>query len=164
MDEKRFWSIIEEAWQEVDGSAAARKKLARGTLDEDGALELAEQAVSEFIPALRASLDPLPRDELLEFDRILERKLYNIDRAAIQEHTDGSDDGFLYARDFIVAAGQAYYDAVSNEPSRALMDLECEDMCYISFHVFAEKFGEMPHSGISRETGSNKAGWSQAED
>ena len=164
MDDKRFWAIIEDAWRDVDGSAAARKKLAQGKLDEDGAMDIAEQSSGEFIPALKELLEQLSKDELLEFDRILERKLYDIDRAEIHEHTDGSDDGFLYARGFIVAAGQAYYDAVRKEPSRALMDLECEEMCYVSFHVFAGKFGEMPHSDISRETGSNEAGWSGAGD
>ena len=95
----------------------------------------------------------------MEFDRILERKLYDIDRAEIQEHTDGSDDGFLYCRGFIVAAGAGYYDAVNADPSVAIMDLECEEMCFLSWHLYREKFGEMPDSGISRESGSNKAGW-----
>lgn len=162
MDERQFWSMIEQAWQEVDGAAASRRKLAQGELEEEDAAELADRSLIEFVPALRTALERLPREELLEFDRILERKLYEIDRAEIQEHTDGSDDGFLYARGFIVAAGQAYYDAVDKDPSRALMDLECEDMCYLSMHVFTEKFGEMPDSGISRETGSNQAGWRDA--
>jgi hypothetical protein len=161
MDDNRFWAMIEDAWKEVEGAAAARKKLAQGKLDEDSAYELAEQSLSDFIPALKAALEQLPKDELLAFDRTLERKLYDIDRAEIQEQTDGSDDGFLYARGFIVAAGQGYYAAVDKDPSRALMDLECEDMCYLSFHVFKEKFGDMLHSDISRETGSNKAGWNE---
>jgi hypothetical protein len=164
MDDKRFWSMIEDAWRNVGGAAAARTKLVRGELDEAGAAELADQSLLEFVPALRSALERLPEAELLAFDRILERKLYDIDRADVHEHTDGSDDGFLYARGFIVAAGQAYYDAVKKDPSRALMDVECEDMCYLSFHVYAEKFGDMPHSDISRETGSNKAGWSKSGD
>ncbi len=103
--------------------------------------------------------DVLSAAELLAFDRILEKKLYEIDRAEIQEHTDGSDDGFLYARGFVVAAGKGYYDAVNAKPSIALMDFECEEMCYLSWHIHNEKFGDVPQSGISRETGSNKAGW-----
>jgi hypothetical protein len=159
MDDKRFWSMIEDAWADVDGAAAARTRLVRGTLDQDAAMELAERSLNEFVPALRSALERLSEDELLQFDRILERKLYDIDRADVHDHADGSDDGFLYSRGFIVAAGQAYYDAVNKDPSRAMMDVECEDMCYLSFHVFAEKFGDMPYSDISRETGSNKAGW-----
>jgi len=36
-------------------------------------------------------------------------------------------------------------------------------MCYLPFHVYAKKFGDMPKSDISRETGFNKGGWSAAE-
>jgi hypothetical protein len=164
MDETRFWSMIEDAWRDVHGAAAARRKLAQGTLDEERAMELTDQSLDEFVPALRASLEQLTKDELLQFDRILERKLYDIDRADIHEYTDGSDDGFLYSRGFIVAAGRAYYEAVKADPSRAMMDLECEDLCYLPFHIYTAKFGETPDSDTSRETGSNKTGWSGADD
>jgi hypothetical protein len=40
-----------------------------------------------------------------------------------------------------------------------LTDLECEEMCYLPFHIHEEKFGAVPQSGISRESCSNKAGW-----
>ena len=158
MDEKRFWSTIEKAWDSVGGFRTERNKLAKGKLPEDEADELAE-AVNEMAAALEKELSDLKRGDLFGFDRILERKLYDIDRAEIQEYTDGSDDGFLYACGFIVAAGKDYYDAVNAKPKVAMMDLECEDMCYISFHVYKERFGDMPHSGISRESCSNKAGW-----
>lgn len=82
-----------------------------------------------------------------------------MDRAEVQEHTDGSDDGFLYARGFIVAAGRAYYDAVNADPSVAVMDLECEEMCYLSWHLYLDKYGEIPASGFSRESFNNTAGW-----
>jgi hypothetical protein len=42
-----------------------------------------------------------------------------------------------------------------------MMDLECEDLCYMPVRVFQKKFGEMPDPGISRETGQNKAEWSE---
>lgn len=162
MNESRFWELIETAWQSVGGKAKARQKLAEGKLSEDKAEELLE-SLEDVIPALHAELDLLSADDLLAFDRILERKLYDIDRAEIQEHTDGSDDGFLYARDFIVAAGKGYYDAVNVNPSIALMDLECEEMCYVSLLIHEEKYGDVPQSGISRESCSNKAGWPDLE-
>src|SRR4051812_10544756 len=164
MDEKRFWSMIEDAWQDVEGAAALRTRLVRGKLGEEGAEELAQLALDGFVFALQSALERLHQAELLAFDRILERKLYDIDRADIHEHTDGSDDGFLYARGFIVAAGQAYYDAVNRDPSRAMMDLECEDLCYLAARIYLKKFGEMPDSGISRESVSNPAGWSEADE
>ncbi len=158
MDDSRFWSLIESAWQASGSKVKARQKLAEGKLSEEKAEELVE-ALEEVIPALREHLARLSAEELLAFDRILERKLYAIDRAEVQEHTDGSDDGFLYARGFIVAAGKGYFDAVNADPAVALMDLECEDMCYLSWHLYREKFGEVPGSDISRESCSNKAGW-----
>ncbi|MET8089612.1 hypothetical protein [Micromonospora sp. NPDC005220] len=50
-------------------------------------------------------------------DPVVERKLHDIDREDIHEVTDGSDDGFLYARGFIVALGRAYYEAVRTRPA-----------------------------------------------
>ena len=159
MDEKRFWSLIEKAWDSIGGFKRERNKLSKGKLSEDETEDLAE-SVDEMAAALREELSELNKEDLLNFDRILERKLYDIDRAEIQGFTDGSDDGFLYARGFIVAAGKDYYDEVNAKPKVAIMDLECEDICYISSHVYEERFGDMPRSGISRESCSNKAGWS----
>lgn len=158
MNEERFWSMIEKAWDTGAGMKSERSKLSKGKLSEEDADALTE-ALDETIEALREQFSGLDKEDLLEFDRILERKLYDLDRAEIQEFTDGSDDGFLYARGFIVAAGKGYYDAVNAKPKIAMMDMECEDMCYLSFHVYKERFGDMPQSGISRESCSNKAGW-----
>ena len=158
MNDPHFWAMIESVWQVVGGKSTARHKLATGKLSEDKAEELLE-ALDDVIPALREQLGLLCAEDLLAFDRILERKLYDLDRAEIQEHTDGSDDGFLYARGFIVAVGKEYYDAVLTKPSTALMDLECEEMCYLSSEIYEEKFGVLPPSEISRESCSNKAGW-----
>src|SRR5690242_5172448 len=116
MDEKRFWLMIEDAWQSVGGFKEPRRKLVKGELSEQEANDLAGQSWCAFVPALKAMLEQLPQEELLQFDRILERKLYDIDRADIHEYTDGGDDGFLYCRAFIVAAGQEYYDAVNTDP------------------------------------------------
>jgi hypothetical protein len=158
MDDDRFWALIESAGRSVAGQAEARRALTAGELSEDDADELAE-ALDDFTSEVKEQLDELSADELLAFDRILERKLYDIDRADIQESTDGSDDGFLYARGFIVAAGKAYYEAVSADPEVAMMDMECEEMCYLPWHMYREKFGKVPPSDISRESCSNKAGW-----
>jgi hypothetical protein len=162
MGDKEFWALIEFAWQAVGGKVKDRQKLAQGKLSDEKAEALVE-VLDEVITALSAQLDQLDAEELLAFDRILERKLHDIDRSDVQEYTDGSDDGFLYARGFIVAAGKGYYDAVNANPEIAISDLECEEMCYLSWHLYRDKFGEMPPSGISRETGSNEAGWEDSD-
>ena len=158
MHEEQFWSLIESAWDIVGGRKKERTRLAAGKLSDEKAEEFME-ALDEVIPALRRQLDGLSAEDLVAFDRILERKLYALDRAEVQEATDGSDDGFLYARGFIVAVGKGYYEAVNREPATALMDLECEEMCYLSWHLHEEKYGALVPSGISRESGSNQAGW-----
>jgi hypothetical protein len=158
MDETRFWSMIEAAWNAVGGHLEAREALAEGDDAEKHAYSL-EGALRSLIAALRKQLADLPAEELLAFDRILERKLYDIDRADIHERTDGSDDGFLYCRGFIVAMGRPYYEGVRENPDLAVVDAECEQMCYISWHLYHDRFGEMSPSGVSRETCSNSAGW-----
>ena len=117
--------------------------------------------------SLRAAFanEDMPKEEIVVMDRVLERKLYDIDRSDIQEVTDGSDDGFLHARGFIVAMGKAFYDAVLANPEVAICDAECEEMCYLPSHSHDERFGAWPDtgSGISRESCSNKAGWADAD-
>jgi len=160
MNEARFWEMIEAAWSEAGYLGKERDEIASGTYSEDS-LDEVFAALDEMVPALRVQLEALGKADLLEFDRILERKLYDIDRSEIQGFTDGSDDGFLYARGFIVALGKKFYDAVNADPSRAIMDAECEDLCYLPFHLYEEQFGEMPESEITRESASNPAGWKE---
>jgi hypothetical protein len=159
VDENCFWSMIETAWGTVGGKAKSRQRLAEGHLSKERAYALQGTLEGEVAPALREQLTALTDEELLAFDRILERKLFDIDRADIHERTDGSDDGFLYCRGFIVGMGQRYYEAVRANPDVAVTDAECEEMCYLSWHLYHEKFGEVAPSGISRETQSNSAGW-----
>jgi len=59
----------------------------------------------------------------------------------------------------VIDATSRYYEAVNANPSIALMDMDCEEMCYVSWHLYEEKFGEVPPSGISLETCSNLAKW-----
>jgi hypothetical protein len=160
MGDKHFWSLIEYAWQTVGGKLEERQLLAEGKLPEARAYALLDP-LDDVIAALTHQLEQLSADELLAFDRILEQKLHDIDRRDVHEYVDGSDDGFLYARGFIVAAGKGYYQAVNATPSVALFDLECEEMCYLSWHLYQDKFGEMPRSSISRESCSNQAGWQE---
>jgi hypothetical protein len=166
--EERMWALVERAWTplgvEVD---LARRALANRTPapDEDlrgkPPLSVVEGALEGFLSNLAASSQGLSAEELTGLDRVVERKLYDIDRADIHAVTDGSNDGFLYARGFIVALGQDFYTAVARDPRMAVLDAECEEMCYFFAHVHDERFGDFPDtgSGISRESCSNRLGW-----
>lgn len=160
-EEERFWALIEAAWQRVGCRAnEARRALATRKPDPEADYDV-DEALDDFIRALTDECRGLSGEELTDLDRVLERKLYDIDRADIQAVTDGSDDGFLYARGFIVALGRDFYEAVRREPRMALLEAECERMCYFFAHLYAKRFGDFPEtgSGISRESCSNPDGW-----
>jgi uncharacterized protein DUF4240 len=138
-----------------------RRALAAREPEPDADLSVVDGALPVFLGALADQCRALPGGELTSLDRVLERKLYDIDRADIQAVTDGSDDGFLYARGFIVTMGRDFYNAVAGDPQVAVLDAECEEMCYFFAHLYRGRFGEFPEtgSGIFRESCSNAAGW-----
>ena len=158
MLDAEFWPMIETCWPQTKRWINARAELLSGHFEDE---EILAQAQETFINKLRRVLSKLNQEKLLGFDRTLECKLYEIDRAEIQEHTDGSDDGFLYARGFIVSMGREHYEMIHADPSKALMNMEFEEFCYFSRDLYEDKFGSAPDSEISRESASNKAGWSE---
>lgn len=163
-EEARFWDLLEAAWAPLgDDVEQARRALATRGPDDDGdsALPAIEGAFEGFVRNLTERSRDLSAAELTDLDRVVERKLYDIDRADVHAVTDGSDDGFLYARGFIVALGRDYYAAVVRDPEKAVPDADCQEMCYFFAHLHHERFGDFPAtgSGISRESCSNPAGW-----
>jgi hypothetical protein len=164
-DEDRLWHLIESAWEACGPeAAAARRALVGRDPAGDGDrkdLYAVESWSEQFLAHLRRLSAGLSSAQLTDLDRVVERKLYDLDREDIHEHTDGSDDGFLYCRGFIVAAGREFYDAVAADPAMAVLDAECEAMCYFFAHAHHERFGGYPEtaSGVSRESGTNPGGW-----
>lgn len=163
-DERRFWSLLEAAWEaQGDKPNVQREALVTRNLDDDEEPDTraVNRALDKVVAALRKELSKMTSAELTAIDSVMERKLYDIDRAEIQAVTDGSDDGFLYARGWILAMGEQFYDAVDNDPRVAICDEECEEMCYLAAHVHNTKFGDWPKrkSKISRESCSNADGW-----
>ncbi|MDP9315389.1 MAG: DUF4240 domain-containing protein [Chloroflexota bacterium] len=158
MTENDFWSIIEDAWHAVDPQDQHRHAFLAGREPLYSSPHF-HSVVRAMLRNLDIYLNTLEADTLLAFDRRMEQKLHTIDRADIHQYAQGSDDGFLYIRGFIVAMGRQYYDLVNTKPSHARQGYECERICYIGADLYEEKFGEFPMSPISRETGSNAAGW-----
>lgn len=139
-EEDRLWSLLAQAWSKAGDSTDA------------------------FVRVLTELCEGMSSEELTDLDRVVERKLYDVDRADIHAVTDGSDDGFLYARGLIVASGREKYYAVLADPNVATPDDELEEMCYFFAHLHHEKYGSWPEtgSGISRESCSNPKGWRSA--
>jgi hypothetical protein len=159
-DESRFWSLIESAWEMVGAEPSARRK-ALIERESDDEVYAVDAYLGEFLANLRTLSVELSSEEMIDLDRVLERKMYVVDRADIQEVTDGSDDGFLYCRGFIVAMGRDFFEAVVADPAVAICDAECESMAYFFANLHNERHGAYPdtESGISRETTSNRDGW-----
>lgn len=166
MNETIFWNMIEQAWDETSPTLKAKRfKIAvkQGFKEpSELGMELSDVVASDLLDNLTEKLKGLSQADLLAFDRILEQKLYDLDRANVQAYTDGSDDGFLYCRGFIVGMGKEYYDLIYKESDRAMADLEAESFCYFPMHLYTELYGDFPASNISRETASNQAGWEEA--
>ncbi|HEY8936479.1 MAG TPA: DUF4240 domain-containing protein [Cyclobacteriaceae bacterium] len=165
MTEQIFWQLIEEAWQHVAPDLAKRRhELAYSSTEMKEESELGNDFASvideDIVEYLTEKLKEVDQVELQAFDKILEQKLYDIDREDIQQFTDGSDDGFLYCRGFIVGMGKDYYDSIYKDPGFAAAYLEAESFCYFSWHLHEELHGEYTESEISRETGSNAKHWS----
>jgi hypothetical protein len=160
--EQRFWALLESAWSRLGPEAnQARRALVTRAPGSDPDLTTIDRSLDTMLAGLTDDCAGFSGDELIDLDRVVERKLYDIDREDVQAVTDGSDDGFLYARGFIVALGRDFYQAVARDPEMAVMDAECEDMCYFFAHLHHARFGDFPRtgSGISRESCSNPAGW-----
>jgi hypothetical protein len=160
MDEQKFWRLIEDAWKSRPLLNDLRQQ-ALQTNDPDLFEGLSFGLDDEVTEGLEESLGKLNKEELTGFIHILEEKLHRIDREEIHAYTDGSDDGFLYCRGFIVGMGETYYTMVDKNPAKATMDAEAESVCFTGYQVYKARFGEdfEKNSIHSTESGSNSLGW-----
>lgn len=168
-NERDFWQLIEDAWMNFEEPNQIRKKI----IGQGGTPELlkeASQALNYLVMSLiEEKLNTFTKQDLIAFDQILEKKLYEIDREDVHEYIEGSDNGFLYKRGFVIGMGQSYYNQINKNPIIATRNkfswhltggISCEAMCLIALSVHLERYNEaMPITDISRESGSNKAGW-----
>lgn len=159
MEEKKFWDLIENAW-ERSGCNDVRQKALENR--DEAALEALSQFIeTELIAYYQIELQKLDKNDFIAYIHILEQKLYQIDRAEIHEYTDGSDDGFLYCRCFIVAMGKQYYDMVDKNPTKAIYDLSAERFGFEAYMSYEKKFSEEfeRNSIHCIESASNIEGW-----
>lgn len=129
MTTDEFWKIIE----------AARADTESGEADMD---------------AIKSTLEGMKAEEVLGFDRELQRRRaesYRWDLWAVAYIVNGgcSDDGFDYFRGWLISKGRAYFEAALAHPVRAADDAEpdaneCEDLLYIPASVYKGKTGGYP--------------------
>ncbi len=157
---EKFWQIIESAWQDSPEYYQKRAKALQSN-DEELLEQLSEVLSDEILENYNKRLLLLDKKELTDFIHILEERLFNLDREEIHEFTDGSDDGFLYCRCFILGMGEEYYNLIDKNPSKAKFDLEAESFGFSVYQIYEEKFGEEfdRYSVHCIESGSNQTGW-----
>ncbi len=113
-----------------------------------------------------AALAALPEHEIEAFQETLAQKLYALDTLS-HWRTYGwrSNDGFLYARAWVVASGPTFYELVKNDPTAlpagSLESPEFEPLLYVARTAYVQQTGrEFPGAtGVSYETHSNKDAW-----
>jgi Protein of unknown function (DUF4240) len=139
MTESLFWEIIDTAWTK---NAQIEKKRAKALRNNDPELlaALNEELWGSVLNNYNKRLVLLGKPDLTAFIHILEEKLYQIDRAEIYELTGGSDDDFLYARFFMVAIGEGYYNKIDRDTSMATAGLEAEQFGFAPYEVYKYKF------------------------
>jgi hypothetical protein len=160
MTEQHFWELIETSWTSSPGLYELRAK-ALQTNNEENLEDLSVELGDTMLENYRRQLLLLDQENLTKYIHILEEKLYKIDREEIHEYTDGSDDGFLYCRCFILGMGEEYYNMIDNNPTKATVDLEAEDFGFLAYKVYEEKFKEEfeRNSIYCIESGSNTENW-----
>jgi Protein of unknown function (DUF4240) len=162
-DEARLWNLIEATWVSLGArvNRVRRSLSARPPGQPADDVPLLKEARGAFVDSLAQQCRELTAEDLAVLDLVVERKLYDIDSSDLHAITDGSDDGFLYARGFIVSMGREFYHAVAADVLMAVPGAELEEMCYFFAHRHHERYGVFPgaDTGISRESGSNPAGW-----
>lgn len=101
----------------------------------------------EALAPLRSALGGKAPAELFEFEECLSQKLFAIDGEDFADEagdSGGSDDGFLYARCYVVAKGRAFYDAVLGDP--ALMPKSIEQWCEALLYQHREAWADLTTS------------------
>ena len=143
MNEEQFWKIIAQFDWEQEG-------------DDEAVLE----------PAFN-TLVSLGEKEIIEFEEILAKKLFHLDRRDIAkacyngEEEQISGDDFLYSRCVVVANGKELFDEVISNANEMPSEMEFESLLYLGPRAYEELTGkELAHvTKYSYETLSNTEGW-----
>jgi hypothetical protein len=144
----------EEFWHHID--SIDKEALREG--DEDSAIAPLEEQLSSLSVA-----------ELEAFEEHLAQCLYALDGQVFADESGesgDSDDGFLYARCFVVAQGRARYEATLASPELMPKTLDgwCEALLYPHRNAWARLTGKDASewefdSSVSYESGSNEELW-----
>ena len=150
MDQGGFWKLM-----------AAVDRDALDEFDDEAAVQ---QLIDE--------LSKRDEREIFDFEEQLAQVLHALDGRVFAEHAGESaesDDGFLYARCFVVASGEQRYCQTLADPSAMPQSLDewCESLLSVASRAWAQKTGRDEGEwafvpSVSYETGSNTAQWTSS--
>lgn len=147
MHETNFWTLI-------------------GLIDVD-ALDNGNE--DRAIHPLREALVKKAEEDLFAFEEQLALHLYAIDGEVYADNagdSGGSDDGFLYARCYVVAKGREFFEAVKSDPTLMPKSIDqwCEPLLYVHHEAWAQvtqrdssEWSFFP--SVSYESGSHSDLW-----
>lgn len=144
MTDEQFWTLV-------------------GAVDRDALDEGDEEA--SLAPLVEALADSSAED-IKSFEDHLSTALYRLDGERYANEagiSGGSDDGFLYARAYVVAKGRGFYESVLKDPAKMpkRVDYWCESLLSVSASAWEASQGDEwdYFAEPSYETGSNVAQW-----
>ncbi|MCS3746994.1 hypothetical protein FHY18_002590 [Xanthomonas arboricola] len=121
------------------------------------------------LAALTSALTAMEAASIEAFHEHLSQHLFAIDGEKYAENASDSgqsDDGFLYARCYVVARGEEYYFRVKRNPieMQRSADQWYESLLYVAPNAWAAASGSDPsewefESTVSYESGSNPDLW-----
>jgi hypothetical protein len=121
------------------------------------------------IHPLHEALVKKSEEDLFAFEEQLALHLYAIDGEVYADNagdSGGSDDGFLYARCYVVAKGREFFEGVKSDPTLMPKSIEqwCERLLYAHREAWAQvtqrDSSKWPFfSAVSYESGSNSDLW-----
>jgi hypothetical protein len=160
MNTTRFWEIIETAWT-TDSDLYNLREHALATNEPALIKRLGNTVCNEIASNIRQQLAYLDDREMTKFNRVMEERLFHIDREALHGYTGGSDEGFLHCRSFIIGMGERYYNMIDADPSKAARDISAANIGVVGYDVYEDKFGEEFERYCLHciESGSNSREW-----
>ncbi|MCC8539559.1 DUF4240 domain-containing protein [Xanthomonas axonopodis pv. poinsettiicola] len=133
---------------------------------------LEDEDEDRALSSLTSALAAMEVTSIEAFHEHLSQHLFAIDGEKYAEHAGASgqsDDGFLYARCYVVACGEEYYSRVKRTPTemQRSADQWCESLLYVAPNAWAASSGCDPsdwafEATVRYESGSNPDLWAKA--
>ena len=158
MDEDRFWSMIESAWEGGGGKVKSRQRLAAGRLSEDGDYSL-QEARRGSGPGLAGAAGRACPPRNCWRSTASWRGSCTTSTGPTSRNDGRLGRWVLVLPRFHRRDGPRLLPGRPPDPDRAVMDAECEAMCYLSWTCTATGSGKCRRrASLARRSPIRRAG------